>query len=217
MNRRLAKAFPDISGVKWIYNREEILERLNMFFKIPICMRGVAPICCFRAGQWWEIKKFTVLDEKKILINDNDEWVISKICVCKGINYFRDFIYVELLPDEPTGLYPISSNSIVSHSLDYNFEPYGVYRDSLITYQEVENGARFLNGKLEELNYEEVQRRMRYTSRYNFVICAKFNPINSQAVDNIGREYFPNLFEDESLIHSFIKEIRFLPRHTEDK
>lgn len=124
---------------------------------------------------------------------------------------------MELLPDEPTGLYPIDKRSILSEPLDYKYESYGIYRDSLITYQEADNGARFVNGKLEELNYQEVQRRMRYTSKYNFVICAKYNPINSQEVDCIGREYFPNLFDDQSLIHSFIKEIRFIKRHSEDK
>ena len=214
---RMAKAFPGVRGGKWFTNSEEIINRLKILLRNPLNKRGMTdPIWCFRGSSCFNINNFEVINTEKCII-EVKECAVNKIYAYRSSNYYRSFIYVELKPENSVGVYERSEESISRQLDDYGYaeEEYAIYNNQPISRSEYDDGAGFINGEYVDFNMN-AKIRIRYLSKYNFIICAKFNPINSNEGDSITKRILDSLLKDECNIDELVNEIESLQRNKYD-
>lgn len=214
---RLAKAFPGIRGLKWFNNPKEALDRLEVLLRYPLSSKHLGgPIWFFRGSSCLDIDRFERISDGKCLIGC-DECLIDRIFVYRSDSYKRSFVYVELKPEEPIGVYQYEKDQIedsVKYRGYYN-EEYGIYKGHPVTREEFDDGSAFIDGKLVEFNGES-DLRIRYLSKYNFVICAKFHPFNSNEGDRISKKYLDGMIKGVVDVEDFIKAVEKLPSNKND-
>lgn len=210
---RISKAFPGVRGIKWFTDAEEIVKRLAVLLKNPLKLKGNNPIWWFRGTLSMQIENCYFKDKEKFLM-DTFECLVDKICVYRTNRYDRSFIYVELKAEKPIGVYEYNENDILReiHNFGYAKEEYGIFKDYFLTREEYDDGAKFIDGELVTLVNENAELRCRFLSRYNFIICALFNPINSNKNDSILENYLNDMLNKKIDIKNIIEFVEKLPR-----
>ncbi len=216
---RLAKAFPGTRGGKWFNNPQEAIERLKILLREPLQRKKpgmIDPIWWFRGSSCLDIDHFEVVNSEKCIIGV-DECLVDRIYVYRSSFYYRSFIYVELKPEQPTGIYDDYEEIIKSQVGYYGYanEEYGLYKNHPVTRSEYDDGAAFIDGKYVEFK-GEAQLRIRYLTKYNFIICSKFNPINSSDGDALTKKCLDSLIKDDCKIEDLVEIIEKLPKHRSD-
>lgn len=219
---RLTKAFPGVRGVKW-FEGKAALDGLTRFLYEPLRYDiaegyGVLsdPIWWFRGGSALPITKYKNLEDNKILLNNNDELIIDKIAVYNSSSYYSSFIYIETLPDQPSGVYNIKTSVFERHvaSRGYYSESFGIYNNKIITFEECQDGAAFIDGEYTELI--NPQYRVRYLSRYNIILVPKSSPHNTNKGNSLGDQYMNSILMGERTLEQFAEEYDLLPRNQMD-
>lgn len=216
-DNRMAKAFPGIRKGEWVYSAEKIINCLKIILREPLNNKSMRdPIWWFRGGKSSNINYFEIINSNKCIIGKL-ECAVDKIFVYRGNDYYRSFIYVELKPESPVDIYENSEDEIERkiNNYGYAWEEYAVYNGYPITRYEYDDGAAFINGEHIELDIE-AKLRMRYLSKYNFIICAKFNPINSLKEEERFEEILKSIIKDESKIEKLVDAIEKLPKNRND-
>jgi len=215
---RFAKAFPGVRGVRWFDDPVTAIKRLELLLKKPLKGKEVGdPIWYFRGSSCLNISKFSVLDTDKCLI-DVEECKIKRIAAYGGSSYFRNFVYVELMAEPPTGVYGFTTVEYIERVLlsrGYACEEYGLYNNTPITRAEFDDGAAEIDGDVVDVSGKAAL-RVRYLTPYNFVICAKFHPFNSKEGDELTKECLDGLLEGTMNFEEFTKRSECLPRHSKD-
>jgi hypothetical protein len=222
-NNRFRDAFPGFSNdFKQFESRREIHKRLKILLKEPLKFDegsgyGIdkRPIWWFRDSGAMPIEKFKILNRKKILLN-SDEFIINKIVAYRGSSYFKDFVYIECLPDKPTGLYEHDSTyleSRVKENRGYQ-EEFGVFKNKFITRQEFDDASALINGKPVQTFGAEL--RSRSLTKYNFILAAKFSPYNCRDFTRNSGEYFGKLIRKEIEFNEFVEWMKELPKNPND-
>jgi len=196
---RVAKAFPGVRGIEWISEPKSAIKNLEVLLKDPLIfdsapdIEGVVkrPIWFFRGHQSIDIFKFEKINRTKCLINFS-ECKIEKIAVYRCEPYYREFVYVELSPEDQTGLYNYTESDIERRVKNFGYadEEYGLYKGKYkITRNEYDDGAAEIHGKIVDVA-GNVELRVRYLTKYNFLITGKFSPYNSPRFDMESEKYF---------------------------
>ena len=211
---RMSQAFPGIRGVRWFTNPKEISNRLEILLRQPLKAKN-NPIWWFRGYYCLHIDAFRIINENKFLVNEM-ECLVDKLCIYKSQRYDRSFVYIELKPESPIGVYEHDEN-YVSRMIDncgYAKEEYAIYKNNkFITREEYDDGAAYINDSIVNFNAGDVELRERFLSRYNFLICAIFNPINSDEGDNFFQKYLNAMLNAEGDIREIVNFVENLPRH----
>ncbi len=214
---RVKSAFPGVRGLK-IYDDPKIcVDRLEILLRQPLSnSKGVDPIWYFRGSSCLDIPSLMRLSDTKCLIGFN-EYEIDKIGVYIDSYYYRNFVYIQTKSDKPSGVYPSEDyyNNLFYQEIGYYHEEFGLYNDIPITRQEYDDGAAVINGKVVQSN-GEFKLRVRYLTPYNFVICAKFHPINCNQGDILTKKYLNDILKGYSTIEEFVNASNKLPRHQKD-
>ena len=63
------------------------------------------------------------------------------------------------------------------------FEEYTIFDGHLIARAEYDDGATVIEGKVIDIVHQ-ASIRIRYLTSYNFIICAKWNPLNETKYDS---------------------------------
>ncbi len=220
---RFCDAFPGTeNGVTWFKNRRDIHNRLQILLKSPTKFDkadgyGLTtdPVWWYRGGSALFIQNFRIINRTKVLINF-DEYIIEKIAAYRGRSYYRDFIYIQCLPDKPTGLYKRDPQVIESFVKDNNeyTEEYGVYKDKFITRQEYDDGSAIIKGKPVRTIGAEL--RTRTLTKFNFIITSKFSPYNCDEFYRNSDEYFNKLQNNEIQFEEFVKWMEKFPKNHYD-
>ena len=211
--QRIAYAFPGVRGVKWYTNIKDIVLHLTRLLHQPLIFStsnngGVStPVWWFRSGSSASIENFKHISGRLFLVN-NDEWVISRIAVFQdsGFYYKKEYVYVEIESQSPTSLGQISQKG--SYSLGTT-EEYGLLKwNNLFTFKitrhEYDDGGCIRFGRVLK---GETQLRIRYLSKYNFLICAQTSSYNNHIFDRYSREYMDRLLDgtiDYDTFHKFL-------------
>lgn len=215
---RIGKAFPGVRGLKWFDNPQEAVQRLAVLLRNPLKSKELTdPIWYFRGSSCLDIGKFQVLSEERCLIGCDECW-INKIAVYVSSSYYRSFVYVELKPEQQTGANQIMSEEQINYwisELGYCTEEYGIYEDIYLSRAEYDDGAAFREGRHIEFN-AKAELRVRYLSKYNFVICAKWHPFNSSKGDELTKKCLDGLLNGSMDMESFCKMSEKLPKHRND-
>jgi len=221
---RFCDAFPGINfgGYTWFTSKKEIQDRLKILLAHPLKFDKGAkekivlePIWWFRGSCASFIENFAILNRNKILIN-NQELIIEKIAVYRGRSYFENYVYVQCLPDKPTGIYDYEKNFLETSFIEYGEyqETFGLFKNKVISNLEYYDGSAVINGKLQKVIGAEL--RTRTLLKYNFIIAAKFSPYNCYDFSKNSEEYFAKLLKNEIQFDNFVQWMRKFPKNTND-
>lgn len=210
---RFGKAFPGIRKVKEFNNPKECVDRLKVLLKPPLSGEKLGdPIWWLRGGRNSEIGEIKIVSNDKILM-DGQEIKVKRIIACPMDRYYKKFVYVESYPEEPTGLYEMDKSLLKEFKKSDGFlnEEYAVFKGKKIDRAEYDDGATIIDGKPVELDMT-AEIRIRYITAYNFVICAKFNPMNNHIYDNEIESLLNGMIENKKTIDDFIKYVEKIPK-----
>ena len=217
---RLRMAFPGVRGLKEYTDPKVCVDRLGILLKNPLKGRKSDmkdPIWWFRGSVNDYISKFEKLSTTKFLMYPI-EVEVKRIIVCVTPDYCRNFIYVETLPDKQIGIYDNIDKQYIKERIKEKIsvtEEYGIYNGNIITRTEYDDGAAEINGKVIEFD-NKPELRMRYLTPFNFVICAKRNPINNSRFDRKLDSLFDGLLDGTLKIEEFVDYCKKLPANKND-
>lgn len=217
---RIGKAFPGVRGIKEFTNPKECVDRLEILLQHPLNRnsKGMTdPIWWFRGGSNLDIEKFTRISTTKFLMN-TDEIEVKRIIVYVSPHYFRRFVYVEAYPEESIGIYGEANQQIVDEMIklcgEYH-EEYAVYEGHAITRAEFDDGAAEIDGKIVDIT-GKAEVRVRYLTPYNFIICAKWNPLNENEYDDIVENILNGILRGIRTIDELVTLVEKAHRHKMD-
>lgn len=214
---RFAKAFPGVRGMKEFSDPKICIERLQILLKKPLTDRKLTdPIWWFRGLDNLPVES-TKTEDDSVFIMNNDRLKIKRIIVYAAPTYYKEFVYVETYAEKPSGVYDINEQIKTEHikQQGYDSEEYAEWNGHVITRAEYDDGAAEINGGVVSLNGEAEIRR-RFLTPYNFIICAKFNPINKSEYDDILKKLLDGMLNGNNTIENVIDFINELPRHSAD-
>lgn len=217
---RFGKAFPGVRGVKAFDNPKECVDRLEILLRNPLNRNKknmTDPIWWLRGSSSNEISSFERLDSVSFLM-DEKQLSVKKMIVCSSSSYYKKFVYVETNPEEPTGLY----EEMTQEQIDYwvekigsCFEEYAIFDGHLITRAEYDDGAAVIDGKVIDIGHQ-AHIRIRYLTPYNFIICAKWNPLNETKHDSKVQEILYGILKGTHTIYDLVDFSEKLSRHRMD-
>jgi hypothetical protein len=220
---RTAAAFPGVRGLKWFDNPQKALERLLILLKHPLRFRprvgklgkvggaDIEPIWWSRANEHSPIIEFVAISKTKCLMNAQ-ELELDRVAVYRSRAYYRDFVYVETKPEQHIGLYDYSAIDIaeVINSMGYFNEEYGLLGGIPITRAEHDDGAAIINDQVVEAHSAEL--RVRYLSKFNFVIAADSSPIFSTEFEDTLELHLNGLLKEASNIDELVSDVERLKK-----
>ncbi len=217
---RLGKAFPGVRGIREFTDPKECVDRLEILLKHPLnknAQRMTDPIWWFRGGSNLDIEKFRRISPTKFLM-DSDEIEVKRIIVYISPHYFRRFVYVETYPEKSVGIYGKIDQQYVDEMVrlygEY-YEEYAVYEGHAITRAEFDDGAAEIDGKIIDIT-GKAETRVRYLTPYNFIICAKWNPLNENKYDEVVENILNGILKGIRTVDDLVTLVEKAPRHEMD-
>lgn len=214
---RLARAFPGTRDLRIFDDPEFCAKRLLLLLRAPLKFengeeRGtVRPIWWFRDGSNMYIENATQLTATKILMN-HDELNLKRIAVYHSSAYYLSFVYIELNPDQQTGIYEIPTDKLVEYTLrgKYYTEEYAIYQGVNISREEYDDGAAEIKGEVVDVYGAELRRR--FLTPHNFIICGNDSPINSNKFDSESQVIFNGILTGSHKIEDLEKLVSSLTK-----
>ena len=206
---RFSDAFPGVRGIHWFTDPFEAVERLNILFRQPIAFRETTPIWWWRTGEM-HISRFETLAPDTILL-DTKELVVDEIAAVNAGEYYQSFVYIKARPSGRTGLYDSVSEAEQTEVCGYAYEEYAIYKGSLVTRAEYDDGSTVSDGKVVQMN-GEAKLRMRYVSPYNLLIAPMGSPINNNRFDLQRVELLNAILRGETTLEKLVEEVLKLPK-----
>ena len=208
-NNRFETTFPGVRGIEW-FETKEAIDRLKLLFEDPIVFDDCDPFWWWRDGDL-DIKKFTVISDDTVLIDDQ-EMRIGRIAAINTGSYYQSFVYIELLPSESTGVYGEYDCDVNIKESGYRREEYGIFKDHYITSSEYNDGAAIIDGKPVKLN-GEAEVRVRYLSKYNLIIAPKDSPINNNDFILTRKTILNNILSGSDTLEKLVEAVKELPKN----
>lgn len=221
-DQRISSAFPGIRGIRFFNAKNEIITRLCTLLKTPLKFVSNigdntvnSPLWWWRGGSDLYIENFSQLDENHCLM-DIYELNVDKIAVYRGRSYWSSFVYVETEPDKQTDLYHIDDDTIQEHikTFGYSWEEYAKFNGTYISRESYDDGAAFIDGKIYDTSGAEL--RVRYLSKYNFIIAPQFSPFNSVELDKKLEDLLNQILLGQNLFDEICLLVQEQKRHRLD-
>lgn len=153
-----------------------------------------------------------------LFLMDGKQLKVKKIVVYSSLAYYKKFVYVETSPEEATGLY----EEMAQEQIDYwgeqigsYYEEYAIFNGHLITRTEYDDGAAVIDGKVIDIENQACI-RTRYLTPYNFIICAKWNPLNEAKYDSDVQKILYGILKGTNTIYDLVDYTEKLSRHKMD-
>jgi len=219
--QRMASAFPGIREVTWFENPKEATDRLEILLQEPLIFKSntgkgeVDPVWWFRGNSALFINKFVRTGKRKVIMNIS-QLKIRRIAAYHGNEYYKDFVYVEVDGEKQTGIYNMKEEEIQRciKRFGYCWEEYGLIKNIFwwktpIRREDYDDGATIIRGKVRDAKNAEL--RVRYITKYNFIIAAKGSPYNSNKFEKKSKEYLNDILSgkiEPNDFFQFLKEFQ---------
>ncbi|MBI5650192.1 MAG: toll/interleukin-1 receptor domain-containing protein [Chloroflexi bacterium] len=229
-SERLADAFPGLSGIEEFVG-ESAVNRLEVLLREPLCRRPQdlrfpelrdCPFWWVRGMSNMFIRFFRRLGAEQIQI-DRDELRISRIvAVRKFWLPYMDFVYVEILPEKPIGIYNYHNEKWIQENLQeslrrgwgyYVSEEYALWKNKVISRGEFDDGSAIVEGK--PIRIDGAEPRRRYLTPYNFILCGRFHILNNPQFDSETTGLFDHILQKRATVTELIECVEKL-RDTEE-
>ena len=222
--KRISESFPGVRGLREYTDPHEIKKHLDNLFRHPITFGEVIddegdhePIWWFRGGSSESIGSYRVLKNGIYLIGGN-EFKIKRIIVFEcHQRYYSEYIYFETEPLPPVVEKSLTEDRIkeITQDLGHCDEEYAVVKSGIIEYNisgdEYDDGYADINGEIVPVR-ELAERRCRFLSPFNFVVCAKFSSINCSEFDRMSQPVFDGILKGDIPFEELHKIIIGLPK-----
>lgn len=220
---RLRDAFPGLRGTEK-FQGEDAINRLEILLRNPLSVdspRGGhnVPFWWFRGSANMFIEGFWRVGPERILLDVYEMHIDHIVVIREFAAEEKNFVYVQVLPDEPTGLYKYSLGWLeryLQEQLERNYgyyvtEEYAVWQDKLIKREEYDDGAAIVNGKPTQTR--DANLRVRYLSPYNFVIGGQDHVLNSPGdIDSQATRLLNEILLGSKTIDDFVSFVTSLPK-----
>lgn len=95
------------------------------------------------------------------------------------------------------------------------FEEYAIFDGHLIARAEYDDGATVIDRKVIDIVHQACI-RIRYLTSYNFIICAKWNPLNEAKHDSDVQKILYGILNGTHTIYDLVDYTEKLSRHKMD-
>lgn len=209
-SERFGKAFPGVRGIQWFDEPKVAVDRLCLLLKEPLIFPNVSPVWWWRNGdlQISSIKR----ESEDFLLMDGQELLIRRIAAVDPGAYWQQFVYVEVFPMPPTGVYPDLNVQKHIEVRGYASEEFGLFKGKFISREEYDDGAAVIDGDVESLE-GNAELRVRYLSPYNFIIAPVGSCINNQDFDDVRQEMLNQMLAGTISIEEVAELVRKLPKN----
>lgn len=209
-SERFGKAFPGVRGIQWFDEPKVAVDRLCLLLKEPLVFPNVSPVWWWRNGdlQISSIKR----EGENFLLMDGQELLIKRIAAVDPGAYWQQFVYVEVLPMPPTGVYPDLDIKMHIEIRGYASEEFGLFKGHFISREEYDDGAAVIDGDVESLE-GNAELRVRYLTPYNFIIAPVGSCINNQYFDGVRQKILDAMLSGTTGIEMLADLVRKLPKN----
>lgn len=214
---RFASAFPGVRSPRWYTEPADIQRRLARLLVMPLTFANGAPFWWWADGNM-HIEQFEHI-EGRLYLMDLQELEIVKIAAVPGRSYWGDFVYVEVAAMDPTGANEHTSPEDIARRVatrGYDYEEYGLVDGRIpISRGEYDDGAAEIGGELvDTIGHSEL--RLRYLTRYSFLLAAHGSPINNSAFDAELSKLLRAVLQDDAAFADLVEAVERLPRRAHE-
>ncbi|MEI8701881.1 nucleotidyltransferase domain-containing protein [Mesorhizobium sp. ISC15] len=212
--KRFESAFPGVRGVEWFEDSNQIRQRVARLLEEPLEFEDGTPI-------WWSrgnsnLQIFSFADEGDRFVLNGEEMNIRRVAAINPGSYKYEFVYVELAPLQPTGLYPRTQENIAEVErgdgfFPYYWEEYGIVDGKhFVTRAVYDDGSAFIDGELQSLR-GRAELRSRYVTTYNFLVAASGSPLFDSSYDQQLEDHLNAMLRGEDRLDAIARDGRQLP------
>jgi class 3 adenylate cyclase len=208
---RFSASFPGMQNiVSWFSDREEIAMRLDRLLAQPLKIDDYSPIWWFRGLSTNSVNRFSRLSSRIWLLN-NAELQIERVAAVDDSAYWRRFVYVEVSEVSPIG--EIDQSEIAHRQKAWGFcpEELCLFRGRYLRREFFDDGAGEVDGRIVDFN-GEAELRIRYLTRYNFLISGQDSSINNTAFDQRLEAVMNGLLLGSGTVEDIVQEVQKLPK-----
>lgn len=223
-------AFPGRRDVERLEDPESAIDRLEILLRPPLRADNPENKTSWKHPFQWirgtsnsPIQNFERLSQRRCLLHHKDIEISRIISVRKFDDGSRNFVYVEVEPDEPVECYEEEHDeeyiqeilrrkeSRESYSGFYVREEYGLLNGNYITRMEYDDGSAVIDGDVVSTE-GEAKLRTHYLTKSNFMICAKRSvSANMENEIEFGR-VLDSIIKNESTVSDLINLVENTPR-----
>lgn len=213
---RLASAFPGQRGLKW-YESKTAIQRLKIVLKKPLRFTSDDnrcpgdPVWWYRGSSNCPIEDVEFVSRTKMIM-DVYEININRMAVMIDDSYYKCFIYIEANPENNIFTRPRTDIEGSISYKGYANEEYGAFGKTNVTREEYDDGAALINGKVVDI-LGKTKLRVRYLSKYNFIIAAKQSPYNSKRFDRESKAIFNDILLGKEHPNALFQLMETFERH----
>ncbi len=209
-SRRFSHAFPGLRGVQWLDDPDAIGKRFDVLLRQPLAYDEGDVVWWWRGHRNLQVERFEHVEGPHFLMHPY-ELSISRIAAVNMRDaYYRKWLYVETAASDPTGLYPDWKHEAME-TFGYGWEEYGLVDGTLpVTRAEYDDGATLVEGIPFSIA-DRVELRVRYTTRYNFLLAPHRSPINNNDFDAPMESLLNAMLRGEDVFGLLCQSVERLP------
>lgn len=206
---RFGDAFPGVRGIEWFNEQDSIRQRLARLFAPPLEYDDGTPLWWTRGPSNLQITSYA--EEGSHILLNGDEMNVSRIAAVNQASYKYSFVYVEVEPLAPIGIYKTTAARIqevedgTSYS-PYYWEEYGLVDGKhFITRAEADDGSAMIDGKLQSLR-GRLEVRGRHVTKYNFIVAAAGAPLMNGKYDRLLEAHLNAMLKGQDKLPDIARE-----------
>lgn len=211
--QRFGAAFPGVRGITWFDGDDTIRQRLARLLAQPLEFEDGTPIWWSRGSSNLQISSYA--EAAECFRINGDEMKIVRVAAVNPASYKYSFVYVEVDPLPPIGIYKRTPERIAEVAagdspFGYYWEEYGLVDGvHLVTRAEADDGSAMIDGKLQSLQ-GRLEIRARYVTKYNFIIAAGGAPLMNSSYDYTLEGHLNAMLKGEDRLPIIAEESRRL-------
>jgi len=211
---RFAAAFPGVRGVEWFDDDSAIRMRLARLLAKPLEFEDSVPFWWSRGSSNLHISHY---DERDAFVMINwDEMKVRRVAAVNRGSYKYNFVYVEVAPLPPTGIYKHTPERIAETErgdspFPYYLEEYAIVDgEHLVSRSVYDDGTALIGGELQSIASRS-ELRSRFVTSYNFIIAAGGAPIFDSSYDRQLEEHLNAMLKGENRLDMIASDGTRLP------
>lgn len=222
--RRMGMAFPGDRGLVTYTRDRDIRRCLNQLLAAPLHFDNAVGYEVHSDPIWWsrgvcslDIPNYKRLGFRRYLIGFDEVKIKRIVAYVNYAKYYSEYVYIETLPDKPTGLYFYTEEQKQYFEKELKWdEEFAIYKlwgiiPIKITRQEYDDGYKVILGKTVHVGGKS-ELRTRYLKPYNFIISAKKSAYYNRKFEMTSEEVFDGMLRGEISVEEFNEYMMQFPK-----
>ena len=212
--QRFASAFPGVRGIEWFSDQKNIRMRLAQLLAAPLEFEDGTPLWWSRGSSNLQISSYVEAADYVLL--NGDEMNIRRIAAINRGSYKYNYVYVEVAPLPPIGLYRHTAERIAETEsgdspFPYYWEEYAIVDgEHLVPRSVYDDGSAIIDDELQSIAGRS-ELRARYVTPYNFIIAGGGAPFLNSRYDQNLEDHLNAMLRGEDRLEAIAVEGNQLP------